>query len=43
MTFHLVDHMDQVLEIALVREVEGSVVQPTAEQEVSFPAGPVAH
>jgi ATP-dependent Lon protease len=43
MTFHWVDHMDQVLQIALVREVEGSVVQPTSEQEVSFPAGPVAH
>ena len=31
------------LEIALVREVEGSVGQPAAEQEVSYPARPVAH
>ena len=43
MTFHWVEHMDQVLEIALVREVEGSVAQPAAEQEASFPARPVAH
>jgi len=43
MTFHWVLHMDQVLEIALVREVEGAVAHEAAEQEVSCQARPVAH
>ncbi len=33
MTFHFVTHMDQVLEIALLREVGASVAQPAAAPE----------
>jgi ATP-dependent Lon protease len=43
MTFQLVSHMDRVLEIALIREVETGVVPPTGESDGKYPAPPLAH
>jgi ATP-dependent Lon protease len=43
MTFHLVEQMDRVLELALVRDVEAGVAAPAGEGDSSFDAPPLAH
>ena len=43
MTFVFVNHMDKVLENALVRDVEAGVAQAPGEPESSFDSPPVAH
>ena len=43
MTFDLVEHMDQVLEIALVSDVEAGVTKAAGEADTSFPSPPIAH
>jgi ATP-dependent Lon protease len=43
MEFIFVEHMDQVLEIALVRDVEAGVAKPAEESDTSFPSPPLAH
>ncbi len=43
MTFHLVEHMDQVLQSALVRSLKAGVTQAPGESEGNFDSPPVAH
>jgi ATP-dependent Lon protease len=43
MDFHLVEHIDQVLSLALVRDVEADVRKTTNEGESSFDSPPLAH
>jgi hypothetical protein len=35
--------MDQVLQIALIREIVAAVAKPAAEAEATFPPQPLAH
>ena len=43
MAFHLVKHMDQVLEKAMARDVEAAVSAPAGEADSSFDSPPLAH
>ena len=43
MTFVVVNHMDEVLENALIQDVETGVAQTTGEGESSYDSPPVAH
>ena len=43
MSFHLVGHMDEVLSLALVHDVEAGVAQAPGESESSFDSPPLAY
>jgi len=43
MTFHLANHMDKVLENALVHDIETGVAAPPATPDSSFDSPPLAH
>ena len=43
MTFHFVEHMDQVLAHSLVRSEDAEVAAPTGETEARLDSPPLAH